>query len=250
MTEPDSGGLLGSLIRAGNSVLDFFYPPRCPACGAYVEVRGGWCPECLAHICHPQQLPLAAGTRRYIDAAYELAAYRGGLRELIWALTFQHRRSVLPYIATLLATGAGQEPLQGLLAGLAQAQAAAVPVPLHASREKERGYNQTRLIFMDWLATHGIPLYDVLQRLRRTKPMYRLSAVERRQNIKGALGIRPGAEMVRGRHILLVDDIFTTGATLTECARVLHQAGVRSVTVLVLASDHHGETDHYFSGKI
>ena len=112
-------------------------------------------------------------------------------------------------------------------------------MPLHASREKERGYNQTRLIFTDWLAAHDLPLHDALQRLRRTKPMYRLSAVERRENIKGALGIRPGAEAVRGRHILLVDDIFTTGATLTECARVLHQAGAQSVTVLVLASDHH-----------
>ena len=239
MTEPEPDGLLGSLIRVGSSVLDFFYPPRCPACGAYVEARGSWCPECLAHVCHPQQLPLAAGAHRYIDAAYAFAAYRGGLRDLIRALKFQHRRSVLPYIAAVLAAGAEQEPLQGLLAGLAQEQAVAVPVPLHASREKERGYNQTRLIFTDWLAAHDLPLHDVLQRLRRTKPMYRLSAVERRENIKGALGIRPGAEAVRGRHILLVDDIFTTGATLTECARVLHQAGAQSVTVLVLASDHH-----------
>jgi predicted amidophosphoribosyltransferase len=79
----------------------------------------------------------------------------------------------------------------------------------------------------------------MLQRVRATRPQYGLSAAERRQNIAGAFALSVGIspDMVQGRRILLLDDIFTTGATLSACAKVLKQAGAGRVTALVLASD-------------
>ena len=114
---------------------------------------------------------------------------------------------------------------------------AAVPVPLHVSREQQRGFNQSERIFAEWLQVHGVPMIRALQRVRPTLPMYKLTPEERRQNIKGAFAVC-AAGSVAGKRILLVDDILTTGATLCACAQELKRAGAAEVRVLVLASDH------------
>jgi ComF family protein len=110
-----------------------------------------------------------------------------------------------------------------------------VSVPLHVKRLRERGFNQAHLLIRRWAKQEEI-LFDglTLFRSRWTEPQTTLSRTERQKNIKGAFSIRH-PEKIKGRKILLVDDVYTTGATVNECARVLLKAGAKFVDVLTLA---------------
>lgn len=108
-----------------------------------------------------------------------------------------------------------------------------IPVPLHRTRLRERGYNQALELARPIARQLGIPLApDALERVRPTRAQSELGALDRRRNVRGAF-------VVRGRtlpdHVALVDDVMTTGATLSECARVLKRAGVARVDVWVVA---------------
>lgn len=110
-----------------------------------------------------------------------------------------------------------------------------VPVPLHKTRLRQRGFNQAAVLGK-WLAgRRGVPLDPfVLLRTRATPTQVGLSEKERSANVAGAFAVR-NRDAVRNRSILLVDDVYTTGATVAECAKVLRRAGARRVDVLVLA---------------
>jgi ComF family protein len=110
-----------------------------------------------------------------------------------------------------------------------------VSVPLHVKRLRERGFNQAHLLIRIWAKQEGIPFDGLtLSRSRWTEPQTRLSRTERQKNIKGAFSLGP-SDGIEGRKILLVDDVYTTGATVNECARVLMKAGAEFVDVLTLA---------------
>lgn len=116
-----------------------------------------------------------------------------------------------------------------------------VPVPLHATRETDREYNQSREICMRLSQLTGIPTADVLQRVRATQVQARLDREERLKNLSGAFRMLPGrpwrrVEPVQGRSILLLDDVFTTGATTSECARVLREEGGAEKVVVITAA--------------
>jgi ComF family protein len=110
-----------------------------------------------------------------------------------------------------------------------------VPVPLHMKRLRERGFNQAHLVVRRWATQEEIPFDGItLSRSRWTEPQTILSRAERRKNIKGAFSLRH-PERIKGQRILLVDDVYTTGATVNECAKVLMRAGAEFVDVLTLA---------------
>jgi len=112
-----------------------------------------------------------------------------------------------------------------------------VPVPLHPRRQKIRGVNQTALLARDLgLRLGQRVLEDGLVRVRDTKPQFDLNLEQRSKNVEGAFGWC-GQQSVAGSSVLLVDDVYTTGATLESCAKVLKQAGASSVVALVLAQD-------------
>lgn len=109
------------------------------------------------------------------------------------------------------------------------------PVPIHATRKRERGYNQAAEIALDASAYLGLPvLPDVLRRVRATTSQTKLNRLERGKNLDNALECRD-PEAVRGKRVLVVDDVYTTGATVGRCAELLLQAGAASVGVLALA---------------
>ncbi len=112
---------------------------------------------------------------------------------------------------------------------------ALVPVPLHATRRRERGFNQAAVLARIVGQSTGFPVWEKgLRRVRRTETQMRLDRDDRQSNLHGAFVVpRPAA--VRGRRLLLVDDVFTTGATAHECARTLRQAGAAEVSVIVVA---------------
>lgn len=110
-----------------------------------------------------------------------------------------------------------------------------VPVPLHLKRLRHRGFNQAHLLIQRWAKHDGIP-FDGLTLLRNrwTEPQTALSRKERKKNIKGAFVVKT-RDRIEGKKIVLVDDVYTTGSTVNECARVLMSAGAQIVDVLTLA---------------
>ncbi|MDQ6624047.1 MAG: ComF family protein, partial [Verrucomicrobiota bacterium] len=103
-----------------------------------------------------------------------------------------------------------------------------VPVPLHSARKRERGFNQAELLAEIFCARAGLPLSLALERVRYTTTQTAFDRAERMENLRDAFRLRRNAD-VRGCRVLLIDDVLTTGATLSECARVLKVGGATSV---------------------
>ena len=210
--------------------LNFLFPPRCPSCSAYVERRGIFCAGCTQRLIGLHALACTGETQKYLDGIWAFSHYRAGVRDLLRTLKYRRQKSALPALHTILTMGeAALAPLPRPLV--------AVPVPLAPQRTRERGFNQAEEIFAPWLAAHGIALRPLLVRTRETAPLYEHTRTERQRELRGAFALAADADAA-GRDVLLVDDIMTSGATLTECARTLKRAGARRVYAFVLASEH------------
>jgi ComF family protein len=168
------------------------------------------------------------------DKAVSYGAYEGELRALIQLLKFDRMVGV----ARLLGGRMAETILQ--LEGIAGNNVMVVAVPLFAGRERQRGYNQSRLLADEALAKlrkvrpgwNLVASHGILKRVRQTESQYVLSKTERRRNLRGAFEV---VGDVRGREVLVLDDIMTSGATARECARVLKAAGASRVWVATLA---------------
>jgi ComF family protein len=108
-----------------------------------------------------------------------------------------------------------------------------VPVPLHVRRQRERGFNQSMLIAQALGAITGWPVQQLLRRTRYTTPQAQLSAKQRMKNIIGAMNVKTSSTWPH--HVILVDDVITTGSTIAECATVLNNHGVKYITAVALA---------------
>lgn len=230
-------------------LLDLVFPPRCAGCGARGSV---FCVDCLARVRAPEILhcagcdqPLPAGaaeagvglcTRCQARGGVPLAGlrvaarYEDPLRAALWALKYHSQRRLAGPLGDLLAQAG--EP-----AARAHGARMVIPVPLHASRQRQRGYNQSRLLAQQCAARLGLPLRsDLLTRTRATPPQVRLSAPQRQANVAGAFAITHTASAaLAGTVVLLVDDVCTTGATLAAAAEPLRAAGARAVWGLTVA---------------
>lgn len=211
-----------------SAVSQFLFPSRCPSCGAYTEHEGQWCSGCLRELLRADTLTYDASVREYISPVFAAARYDKGLRRLIHELKYDGRLSMLKYLP----------PLFEVLDATWQFDSfdAFIPVPLHEKKLKLRGFNQVEKIFLPWLLQHGFKYSDVLLRTKQTHSQYSLNRLERRQNLRSAFALKPGAS-VKGLHCLLLDDIFTSGSTMSGCAQVLLAGGAASVSGLVLASE-------------
>ena len=150
-----------------------------------------------------------------------IGPYDGRLRDVIQALKYDARPTLARHLA-----GRMRRAGAGVLAGAD----GVVPVPLHRSRELRRGFNQARE-----LARHvGLPMFDVLTRVRKTETQADLPAARRLANVHDAFAARPGASL-DGLVVVLVDDVSTTGATLNACASLLFAAGAAEVRALTAA---------------
>lgn len=164
-----------------------------------------WCGTCL----RPRR-PL-----RYTVAAFE---YSDPVRLLISQFKYQRKLQHGRVLTTLL-----EATLRDYYAGAALPQLL-LPVPLHASRLRERGFNQALLMAMQLGSTFNIPVAPrLLRRLRRTPPQQGLSAVERKRNLRGAFGISANADLAHISSVALIDDVVTTMSTVRELARLLHR---------------------------
>lgn len=236
-----------ALRRAGALLLDSLLPPRCLSCGVPVGQQGALCADCWkeaafieAPWCARCGLPFevavepdaVCGACARREPAYRLARaalrYDDGSRRLILGLKHGDRTDAARPFAQWMAR-AGRELLTGadLIA----------PVPLHWTRLVRRRFNQAGLLAQA-LASMGEAAFapDLLVRKRRTPTQGGLTARQRALNVRGAFEVNPKRrEILAGRHVVLVDDVMTTGATAEACSKALLRGGAARVDVLVLA---------------
>ena len=232
--------------------LALVYPMRCAACGAAdVEARGDapacapcWrattiytgdetcCWKCGAQAAGdvPPEKRTDVRCRRCdadaFTAARSVGKYEGALRASI--LTLKHEPHVSARLGRLLLDARRRPPLD--------AATRVVPVPLHAERERERGFNQATLLARTLSALAGLPLdeWSVVRTLHASRHRAGMDARARRETVEGAFSVEC-PRLIEGERILLVDDVFTTGATVSACARALKDAGAAEVFVLTVA---------------
>jgi len=224
-----SAGLFRSL--AGR-LLNAALPATCPGCGAEGPPLCASCAALLhARLGEPPGIPLGMPS----DVPLPLlqlewsAPYSGPVRAALRALKYGGERRLAEPLGAAVAerwreAGRGGEVL--------------VPVPVHAERRRARGYDQAVLLATVAAGALRLPVAEALERERSTVPQFELGRERRADNVRGAFGVRAqAAPVVRGRWILLVDDVATTGATLVACADALLAAGVVGVSAVTVARE-------------
>jgi ComF family protein len=242
------------LTHWGNACRDLLFPPQCAWCRSGISSTDGTeidgvllCDECVSQFVPKAwqscpkcggYVPLSPGTSAgcplcrtvpfHFDSAIALGGYRPGLRSAI--LQMKKPRGEL--LALSLGRLMFRQNADRLRAFLPEA---VVPVPMFWLRRFGRGVNSPQWIAVSVGKALGIPLYrKTLVRVRNTKPQSGLRPKQRFENVRGAFRVRR-MKNLKGRRILLIDDVLTTGATCSEAARMLKEAGVAQVTVAVVA---------------
>jgi len=219
--------------------------PVCQEClDAIQTVSGGVCTVCGERLFSAYAFTDAAGDFRCglcrrVEPVFARAAaygsYEGGLRELIHLLKFGGVRPAANVLGRMLA-----EAITTLEPGFPASPVAVIPVPLHGSKRRQRGFNQAELIaravlkLKDPDSTRLHLCSEVLEKKRETISQIGLTSHQRRENLRGAFRVAQ-PEAVKGCQVLVVDDVYTTGATVSECARVLRRAGATKVWVATVA---------------
>lgn len=203
---------------AGWSALHFIAPPFCRRCGVPFSVDYGAGVECPACIAEPPVFDRARAALVYDDASHRLV------------VGFKHadRTELAPMFAGWMRRAG---------AGLITTDSVIAPVPLHPRRLAGRRYNQSAMLAARLAKdARAVPCLDGLKRVRATPPQKNLSVEARRRNVAGAFRANEKRRaQIRGAHVIIVDDVLTTGATLSAAARCLTNAGAARVDALVLA---------------
>jgi ComF family protein len=241
-------------------IADLIFPPRCITCGVILKEHGPlpFCPQCTAGIrfirsplCPRCGIPFppAEGedhlcgecliTHRPFAVARAVGLYEDTLLTAIHLFKYRGRIGIGKVLGSIMADFAGGIWDMKVFSSV-------MPVPLHRKRLRERGFNQTVILARKIAKRFALPLdFLTLRRAVFTSPQVGMGREERTVNVRGAFTVRK-PERTIGKRILLVDDVYTTGSTLAECARTLLNAGADSVAVITLARAFR---DHDMPGK-
>lgn len=228
-------------VNSLDALSSLFYPATCVVCSGDVERPEYLCESCRSRaprITSPfcakcsepfsgaitQTFSCANCSHRTLHFDSAVAAYRsrGLVRKLVHEFKYGHQRHLRHPLAEWLRETMNDSRLRGRRFDLI------VPVPLHPARERERGFNQATLLAELLARQVAVPLRAVLERIRYTMTQTAYDRAERMENLRDAFRLRKNMN-VRELHVLLIDDVLTTGSTLSECARVLKEAGALSV---------------------
>lgn len=199
-----------------NALLDLVFPPRCETC----RTIG---PEAFCSRCQKQISYLSPSA-----FTHAVGVYDGPLKKAILNLKFKKKRHLAGPLGSILS--------KYLLNHLDMtAVDMIVPVPLHERRLRERGFNQAELLAHELTKSFDVPTVSgLLYRTRHTHAQFDLPRAERLRNVHGAFEVK-GSNLLKKKNVLLLDDIYTTGATVSECTRLLKAAGANQVHVLTLS---------------
>ncbi|ABR61340.1 ComF family protein [Sinorhizobium medicae] len=237
----------GPLRRLAALAINLVFPPVCCGCGRLTGDARAVCPSCWAKIplierpyCEVLGMPFtfdpgegavspeAIANPPVFDRLRSAAIHEGIVRDLVHGLKYRDRTDLAPMMAEwMIRAGDGAVAAADMI----------VPVPLHAFRLWRRKFNQAAELAR-FVAKHSARTYrpDVLRRTKRTSRQVGLGARAREANVRGAFSVPEGLRReVAGKRIVLVDDVYTTGATVTAAARALKRAGAGDVTVLTFA---------------
>ncbi len=241
----ETSGWRGWLTALGT----LFHPPHCAGCDTPTGADEYLCATCLATaeksrlrapfctVCsepfagaldRPFSCPNCSDRRFRFGAAVAAYRSRGLIRDLVHAFKYNGRFELRHPLAAWLANGLTDPRMTSVTID------ALVPVPLHARRKRERGFNQAQVLAELVGANAALPVEFLLRRIRYTTTQTNFDRRQRIENLRGAFALSDNAK-VRDRDLVLVDDVFTTGSTADECALVLRQAGAASVRVLTIA---------------
>lgn len=233
-------------LQCKSLILDLLLPPQCCGCGTTGMILCTVCADTLVRIppqcfvCHAwvprtEHAPPGRTCKRCRphSAVYAFLSpfsyQQNAMRELVHDLKYRRNREVASLFADMLASH-----LATMRVTFSK-DAVLVPVPLHKSRERERGFNQSFLVAKILGEKLGIEVRpDVLKKLKKTVPQMSLFRQERLKNLSGTFAIQNPLS-ARGKTIILVDDVKTTGATLEEAARVLKRAGAKQIWAITVA---------------
>jgi len=210
------------------TIIYIIYPPLCPVCKEIVDEKNQICENCYKKIF---RLDTEEFLPEVLSGVFNITKYREGTRDLLRRLKFNNDLKVVPVLKKILAHVAENSELKNFLSQVD----IATYVPLHQVRFKERGFNQVELIFEDFLAEKNLPVENLLTRIKSTPHLFDLNPTERKKVVKDAFSVVEGINL-QGKKILVVDDIYTTGATTSACAEVLKNAGAEKIFVLAFAS--------------
>lgn len=225
-------------VRLFRSVLDFALPPRCGGCGAIVDDIDSFCTDCWRKLeflqggCQRCGLPLQATEAETcaaclarpprLDRIRAAVCYDDISRSIALRLKYGRKTALARTMSRYMGPLVTGLPPDSLL----------VPVPLHRRRLWSRGFNQSAIVARELSRRTGLPVaVDALRRTRATPPLKGMGVRQRRRIVAGAFRANPEAEL-RGRTVVLVDDVFTTGSTANACARVLRSAGADRVDLI------------------
>ena len=232
------------LSRIPRYTLDFLFPLSCVVCGKEGKFICEGCEPALPRLSQPYCRVCANpgtrgicrwcfGTPLELDGIRAPYLFEGPVREAVYSLKYRGVRAAAPELGRLLARYLDTHPFESrTTAGPGDL---IVPAPLHARRMRDRGYNQAELLARSLSKESGIPL-DVssLTRVRHSSPQVGASREQRRANVKGSFHCDTD---MTGRSIIIVDDVATTGSTLSACASALKAAGASEVWGLALARE-------------
>jgi ComF family protein len=215
------------------SLLDLALPAVCPGCGA----EGiAFCGACIRTLAARRGLP--AGVLMGLPAPQPLplvqlewcAPFSGAVRAALHQLKYGGEKRLAAPLAAAMAARWSEAGVGGDML---------VPVPVHAQRARQRGYDQAVLLATAAARELGMPMMVVLERTRTTSPQFELGRVARRTNVAGAFALRSprDARAIVGKWVVLVDDVATTGSTLVACAEALYGAGAAAVSGLTVARE-------------
>ncbi len=220
---------MGIRIPKINGLLSLFMQSECPICQRQT-------PQVLCAYCERQlqRCQLARGRQLWHSElpVFAWGSYGGAVKRSLAVLKYNNK----PQIAQPLGQWLGKAWLNSGLAG--DTKLIVVPIPLHASKQRQRGYNQAELLAESFCQVTGLPLQrHGLERVRETEAQFTLKAAEREKNLQSAFAV--GKRLQKSRSaasVLLLDDIYTTGATARAAADVLHRQGIRVYGLVAIAA--------------
>jgi len=230
------------LQKIANYAIELIFPKKCLVCGQF----GDWlCSNCVRNtrvqtkqyclVCNQSSVNglthPACVTKNTVDGIFIAGCFEQ-LQDLIHAFKYSLVKDLAEQLVLVYENFIKQNNLENFISSFC-----VTPVPLHQSRLRWRGFNQSELLAKNFAQRFNLPFYKaVLKRTKNTLPQTKLDRSHRKANVSGAFASQSITnKIVRGKNILLIDDVCTTGATLNECAKILKKSDAKTVWGLVLA---------------